>query len=418
MYEQLSLFNTNDERTQRQEELIDTWIKHKCKGTLVCPTGFGKTRVGLMAIQRFQSKNPEKSILVVVPSDPIKLQWIKQIEDWNLKAEVKTYYDTSRHNYEASLVILDEIHRTGAETLYKTFSNLSYRIMLGLTATFERLDGRDRLISKYCPVIAEVSIEEAIAKGWLSKYREYLVLIEPDDIEQYNKLHKEFLNHFGFFNNNFSLAMSLATNWQARIAYGKEMGLSKDENKEVLIHAMGFNRTLQGRKKYINNHPKKIEIANLILKHRQDRKCITFSNTIAMAEKIGYGDVYSGKDSTKKGRIKLEDFLSKPTGVVNSVRKLSEGLNDPSISVAIFLGFDSSKTKKTQSIGRVIRAAEDKVAEVFNIVIKNTVEYTWFLNSCTNKDYITIDEENLRNLLENKPFTKKKNKETKMKFRF
>lgn len=311
-----------------------------------------------------------------------------------------------------------EIHRVAADTLYNTFSNISFRAILGLTATFERLDGKDRLISKYSPVIAEVTVDEAIAKGWLSKYREYLVLIEPDDIETYYELNKEFLNHFAFFNNNFAQAISLATNWQARIAFGKEHNLTKEENKEVLIHAMGFNRTLQARKKYINNHPKKIEIANLILEHRQDRKCITFSNTIAMAEKIGYGEVYSGKDSTKKGRIKLEDFLSRPTGVVNSVRKLSEGFNDPSVSVAIFLGFDSSKTKKTQSIGRVIRAAEDKVAEVFNIVIKNTVEYTWFQNSCTNKDYITIDEENLKNLLEGKQFIKKKNKETKMKFRF
>ena len=415
---QLSLFDANSERSLRQEELVDTWVKHKCKGTVVCPTGFGKTKVGLIAIRRFLNKNPDKVVLVIVPSDPIKVQWEKQISELNLQAVVRTYYDTSRNKYEATLVILDEIQKTGAETLFNTFSNISYRAILGLTATFERLDGRDRLISKYCPVIAEVTLDEAIAKGWLSSYREYLVLVEPDDIDKYNELNREFNEHFAFFDYNFALAMSLATNWQARIAYGKERGLSKEENKEVLIHAMGFNRTLQGRKKYINNHPKKIEIADLILSHRQDRKCITFSNTIAMAEKIGYGDVYSGKDSVKKGRIKLEEFLAKPTGVVNSVRKLSEGFNDPSISVAIFLGFDSSKTKKTQSVGRVIRAQEGKVAEVFNIVIKNSVEYTWFQNSCTNKDYITIDEENLINLLEGKEFTKKKNKQTKMKFRF
>ena len=210
--------------------------------------------------------------------------------------------------------------------------------------------------------------------------------------------------------------MSLATNWKARASYGKER--SKEENKEILVNAIGFNRELQARKKYINNHPKKIEITDLILEHRQDKKCITFSNTIAMAEKIGYGDVYSGKDSVKKGRIKLEEFLTKPTGVVNSVRKLTEGFNDPSISVAIVLGFDSSKTRKTQSIGRVIRAAEGKTAEVFNIVLKNTVEETWFLNSNTNKSYITIDEENLINLLEGREFVKKKNKQIKSKFRF
>ena len=415
---QLSLFDANSERTLRQEELVDTWVKHKCRGTLLCPTGFGKTNTGLIAIARFQKKNPDKPILIIVPSDPIKIQWMKELEQKGLKADVRTYYDTSRHQYKATLVILDEIQRTGADTLFQTFSNISYRGILGLTATFERLDGRDRLISKYCPVIAEVSLDEAIKKGWLSNYREYLVLVTPDDIEKYNELNREFNEHFAFFNYDFGLAMNLATKWQFRIAYGKEHGLSKEENKQVLIHAMGFNRTLQGRKKYINNHPKKIELADLILSHRQDKKCITFSNTIAMAEKIGYGQVYSGKDSVKKGRIKLEEFLAMDKGVINSVRKLSEGFNSPDISVAIFLGFDSSKAKKTQSIGRVIRAQEGKTAEVFNIVLKNTVEQTWFQNSCTNKDYITIDEENLINLLEGKEFTKKKNKETKMKFRF
>lgn len=37
---QLSLFDANSERTLRQEELVDTWVKHKCRGTLLCPTGF------------------------------------------------------------------------------------------------------------------------------------------------------------------------------------------------------------------------------------------------------------------------------------------------------------------------------------------------------------------------------------------
>ena len=34
---------------------------------------------------------------------------------------------------------------------------------MGLTATFERLDGRDQLVAKYAPVIAEVTLDEAIA---------------------------------------------------------------------------------------------------------------------------------------------------------------------------------------------------------------------------------------------------------------
>jgi superfamily II DNA or RNA helicase len=98
--------------------------------------------------------------------------------------------------------------------------------------------------------------------------------------------------------------------------------------------------------------------------------------------------------------------------------KLNEGFNDPSLSVAVILGMNSSKTVKTQRRGRVLRAQEGKVVEIFNLVIKGTVEEQWFQNSVGSNNYVTIDEENLVNLLEGKDFTKKKNKQTSMLFRF
>lgn len=415
---QLSLFTNNDERTNRQLECVQKWVDNKKRGTILAATGFGKTRVGLQAIKRFQAKFPEHLIIVAVPSDAIRIQWEKELSNWNLKAEVKTYYDTSRHKYECTMLVLDEIQKVAADTLFSTFDNVKYKLILGLTATFERLDGRDKLISKYCPVIDEITISECISKGWLSDYTEYLVLIEPEDIEDYNKVNRQFLDHFSYFDYNFNKAMAMFSDWKYRVRYIKEHNLSKEEGKILMAHAAGFNRTMQARKKYINNHPKKIELTNLILEHRSDKKCITFSNTIAMAERIGYGQVYSGKDSVKKGRAKLEEFLLQSSGVINSIRRLTEGFNDPTISVAVVLGFDSSKTRKTQSIGRVIRAFEGKKAEVFNLVLKGTVEETWFANSNTNSNYITIDEENLINVLNGTEFTKKKNKVTKMKFRF
>ena len=415
---QLSLFTNNDERTNRQLECVQKWVDNKKRGTILAATGFGKTRVGLQAIKRFQTKFPEHLIIVAVPSDAIRIQWEKELSNWNLKAEVKTYYDTSRHKYECTMLVLDEIQKVAADTLFSTFDNVKYKLILGLTATFERLDGRDKLISKYCPVIDEITISECISKGWLSDYTEYLVLIEPEDIEDYNKVNRQFLDHFSYFDYNFNKAMAMFSDWKYRVRYIKEHNLSKEEGKILMAHAAGFNRTMQARKKYINNHPKKIELTNLILEHRSDKKCITFSNTIAMAERIGYGQVYSGKDSVKKGRAKLEEFLLQSSGVINSIRRLTEGFNDPTISVAVVLGFDSSKTRKTQSIGRVIRAFEGKKAEVFNLVLKGTVEETWFANSNTNSNYITIDEENLINVLNGTEFTKKKNKVTKMKFRF
>ena len=416
----------NLSRTERQEQGVQRWVDNKLCGTLNWATGVGKTRGGLMAISRFLKKNPTKSVIIVVPSEPIQRQWNQELIDWNLfqQCSVKTMNDTSVNKYSCTLLVIDEIHKVGAPTLLNIFKNVQYTIILGLTATFERLDGKDEIISKKCPIVDTISVEEAIENKWLADYREYEVLIEPEDIDVYKEVNKEFYEHFSYFNYDFNLAMKCATDWKRRSELAKERCREdqsedfKTVNKQILVHAMGFSRTLQARKKYIYNHPKKIELTNLILENRQDTKCITFSATVAMAEKIKYGAVYSGKDSVKKGRMNLQEFVQQDGGVLNTVMKLNEGFNCPDISVSVILGFNSSSTTKKQRVGRVIRQKEGKVAEVFTLVLKGTVEEEWFRKSTSTGRYIPISEENLIDVLQGRPFNPKKKKQTKMMFRF
>lgn len=416
----------NLSRTERQEQGVQRWVDNKLCGTLNWATGVGKTRGGLMAISRFLKKNPTKSVIIVVPSEPIQRQWNQELIDWNLfqQCSVKTMNDTSVNKYSCTLLVIDEIHKVGAPTLLNIFKNVQYTVILGLTATFERLDGKDEIISKKCPIVDTISVEEAIENKWLADYREYEVLIEPEDIDVYKEVNKEFYEHFSHFNYDFNLAMKCATDWKRRSELAKERCREdqsedfKTVNKQILVHAMGFSRTLQARKKYIYNHPKKIELTNLILENRQDKKCITFSATVAMAEKIKYGAVYSGKDSVKKGRMNLQEFVQQDGGVLNTVMKLNEGFNCPDISVSVILGFNSSSTTKKQRVGRVIRQKEGKVAEVFTLVLKGTVEEEWFRKSTSTGRYIPISEENLIDVLEGRPFNPKKKKQTKMMFRF
>lgn len=137
-----------------------------------------------------------------------------------------------------------------------------------------------------------------------------------------------------------------------------------------------------------------------------------------MAEKLEYGKVYSGKTSAKQGRATLEDFLKPGAGVINTIMKLNEGFNCPEASVAVILGYDSSKTKKEQRIGRVIRAFEGKEeAIIFTLVLKNTVEEKWFQNSSTN-NYVIIDEEGLDKFLSGEQYTPKSEKQTQMLFKW
>lgn len=80
------------------------------------------------------------------------------------------------------------------------------------------------------------------------------------------------------------------------------------------------------------------------------------------------------------------------------------------LSVAIVLGRDSSETKSIQRRGRVVRKEGDKMAEIFNLVIDQTVETKWFQNSHTSTEYITIDEQGLDDVLEGRepqPYVKK-----------
>ena len=161
-------------------------------------------------------------------------------------------------------------------------------------------------------------------------------------------------------------------------------------------------RTMQKRKLFINNHPKKIEIAKKIMEARPNAKIITFSNNIKMCEALENGQyVYTGKTSVKKGRVMIEDYLSGKINHLHSSKKLIEGFNDPNTNVAIILGLDSSERRATQTRGRVIRkTANNKQAEIFNIVIKDTQETKWFdLSHKKNKNYITIDEQGLEQVL-------------------
>ncbi|MBF1218667.1 MAG: hypothetical protein HXM16_01050, partial [Fusobacterium periodonticum] len=59
--------------------------------------------------------------------------------------------------------------------------------------------------AKYCPVIDKITVQEALLNGWVSKFKEYLVLIDVDDIDKYKQLNKEFTSHFEFFNFDFGI---------------------------------------------------------------------------------------------------------------------------------------------------------------------------------------------------------------------
>lgn len=195
-------------RDERQEQCRVTWIKNKCKGSIQACTGFGKTHVGLNCIKTLLSKRPGSRVLIVVPTDVLQNQWqdILVNNDLSFYCTVEVINTVVKHSWHCDLLILDEEHRYAADTFKQVFKKVQYKMILGLTATFERLDGREKIIAKYCPVIDKITVQEALLNGWVSKFKEYLVLIDVNDIDKYKQLNKEFTSHFEFFNFDFDLA--------------------------------------------------------------------------------------------------------------------------------------------------------------------------------------------------------------------
>lgn len=133
---------------------------------------------------------------------------------------------------------------------------------------------------------------------------------------------------------------------------------------------------MRERKAFISSHPKKIELAHKILEARQDKKCITFSGTVKEAEKLKYGKVLSSKQTKSKNKITIDEFNDLEKGTIHAIKALDEGVNLVGLSVGIILTGDSSKIRKRQRLGRILRMEENKTAEMFSLVIKNTVEET------------------------------------------
>ena len=413
-------------RDERQEECRRKWIKNRCVGTIVASTGFGKSRIGLNCIKTVLKHFPQYRVLVIVPTETLQKQWYGHIDSngLGLSCDVQIINTVIKHPSKYDLVVMDECHRYAAKTFIEMFKVVKYQFILGLTATFERLDERDKILAEYCPVIDTIPLSVCLENEWVSPYKEYLVLVNVDDLEEYEKINKEFISHFEFFGFSWELVNKLAgpMGWRNKLLLRDSMCSDPTKKSEVLqninYHAIRFWATMHEKKAFINNHPKKIEIAKKIIEARKDKKIITFANNIKMAEKIPNATIYSSRISKKRSATAIEDFNSGKITLLSTIRKVNEGLDVKGLSVAIMIGIDSSKTSATQRRGRAIRFEQGKTAEIFNIVLNRTQETKWFYDSHKGDSFITIDESELDKVLQGKNFIPGEKIVPKFDFRF
>jgi superfamily II DNA or RNA helicase len=203
-------------RDERQAECIKKWFDSKGKGTLECCTGFGKSRCALIIINKLLKRYPQMRIWIVVPTELLKKQWEKHVENFSLQlnVEVLIINSAAKNGGQCDFLIIDEIHTAGANLLFNVFQSVKYKLILGLTATFERLDERHKLIAKYCPIVDTVTLQEAQLNGWVATYKEYLVLIDVADSRYLRPEKFEGIENFMYIPGNVALIEQFLTNFK------------------------------------------------------------------------------------------------------------------------------------------------------------------------------------------------------------
>ena len=92
------------------------------------------------------------SLIVVVPTDVLKNQWTKLLDErgLGLNCRVMIINTASKTMEKCDLLILDEIHKFAANQFSQVFKTVKYKLILGLTATIERVTETILSRCRYC----------------------------------------------------------------------------------------------------------------------------------------------------------------------------------------------------------------------------------------------------------------------------
>ena len=393
--------------------------------------------MGIFAIRRVLNAIPEARILIVAPSAPVAKQWKREIAKCTSpfeNVEVITV-DKAAKNHKnipkADLLVIDEIHQIPTPKRMSCLK-IEYRMILGLTATYERLDGKHEIISRVAPIADSITLAEGIRNGWTSKQKVYVVMCDIEDRNDYNAMTNKFKDLFAWFRYDFDMPfkvlgdpdsrdffindkvvpeLQLSEGWDDDFVRMNKKKVLSSAYKIAMFNSSSFIKTMTNRKNFIYHHPKKKEVANRILEAKCGQKGITFWSTIEDCMDVKYGKPYASpaqdNDFTEKGnRETLEWFFSTPGAVINTVRALNIGFDCPEITFGIIAGFNSSKTDSMQRRGRVVRINKffaDKSAELYYVVIQGTVDEHWAAKALSDTEYVLLSEDDLDAFLSGQP---------------
>jgi len=323
---------------------VERTVHNRYRNLLVAATGTGKTVISAFDYKNFRNNNKSSKLLFVAHRKEILQQakatfqgilkdnnfgdlWVDGIEpnsheylfvsvqtlnnrlsDLNLSPD---YYD---------FIILDEAHH-GSASSYRPFLNyFKPKVLLGLTATPERMDN-ENILDDFCNrIAAEIRLPEALNKKLLSPFQYFGI---TDSID---------LTNVKWEKGKYVASELTALYTKNNIRVGEIItNLNKYLNDINDIRAIGF--------------------------------CVTVEHAIFMTEKFNLAGLkanyLTSKNASERDRIR-EEFKKKEFNYLFVVDIFNEGVDIPEIDTVLFLRPTESLTVFLQQLGRGLRLAEGK----------------------------------------------------------
>jgi len=362
-----------------QTEAIDAWHANGKRGVVTLPTGAGKTFIAILLIAETQ-----RPTLVHVPTIDLMHQWHAvltkhfgqeiglygggQHELQNIT--VTTYQSAVMHaphyGNRFGFVIFDECHHLPGEHYQYTAISSIAPFRLGLTATPERVDGKESLLYALVGECCyEAKIQELSGKT-LSEYRVVTIAVEMEDTErvQYDEARHTYLN----FLKQAKISMGTPRGWHIFLWKAAQ----SDEGRAA------FKAYLTQKRLSFASTTKQEWVWKLIQRHRGDR-IIIFTQDNDTAYQIGtrfFLPVLTHQTKPKERNDFLNAFREGTYSILVTSKVLNEGVDVPEANVAIIVSGSGSVREHVQRLGRILRKREGKQAVLYELISKQTAEHS------------------------------------------
>ena len=374
-------------RDQAQKDALNAWARKGFKGSIIAATGFGKSRIGVLAVGYSLEELIERDALgdskclVLVPTTQLQAQFEEEFKKWGFEdylefIDIVCYQSAHKLRDEHYHVVLcDEIH-LGLSPVYREFfEHNTYDKLLCMTATIPEEPEYRQILVNLAPPVYKLSLDDAVDRGYVADYQIYCVGVKltTDEKQEYDAYQSLFVR----------MKMALG----GYDAFTKAQGILSGRmpgNKGV---AAQFMNAIRGRKKVVQHAAYKIDEAKVIIDHYENDKVLTFGGSNAFADEIAECvdgiSYHSGKTPKKRENI-LECFRDGGCRVLCTTKALNQGFNVPDVGIGIIVGLESKALPLIQRVGRLLRKSEDKVGRVYILYVKDSQEESW-LNKAVSK---------------------------------